>query len=252
MSGIMRKSLLILVVGFCPVAAALGQSSSLFLQGQEMQARQMAASTQPSANGTLRSNAGTMTTPAPFRNVMLAQLSLTAIPPSEPRIIQPNDLITVIVRHRLRYQTDTRMQQQSRWDLKSKLNAFFRIHDDKWVQQDFEGGTPEVDFKNQNDLKNQGRADRKDLFETRVMSKVIDVKPNGNLMIVGYAHVKIDEEDQLIRLTGECNKEDIAPDRSILSDKIFGLDVQTENAGAMKDAAKRGWLKGLLDTAKPF
>ncbi len=248
----MKKAALIMTLGLCPAAAALGQSSSLFLQSQATQSRQMTAATQPASNGTLRANAGALMTPTPFRNVALAQSSLTAISPAEPRLIQPNDLITVIVRHKLRYQTDTRMQQQSRWDLQSKLSAWFRIHDRNLVEQDFERGTPEVDFKNQNDLKNQGRADRKDIFETRVMTKVIDVKPNGNLMIVGYAHVKIDDEDQLIRLTGECNKEDIAPDRSILSDKVFALDVQTENAGAMKDAAKRGWLKGILDTAKPF
>jgi flagellar L-ring protein precursor FlgH len=248
----MKRLLVALVLGICPAGLALGQSSSLFLQSQEMHYRQQTASTQPASNGTLRTNAGAIMAPQAFRNVVLAHNSLTAVSPVEPRLIQPNDLITVIVRHRLKYQTDTRMQQQSRWDLKSKLSAWFRIHDRKLEEQDFERGTPEVDFKNQNDLKNQGRADRKDLFETRVMAKVIDVKPNGNLMIVGYAHVKIDEEDQLIKLTGECNKEDIQPDRSILSDKVFALDVQTENAGAMKDVAKRGWLKGLLDTTKAF
>jgi flagellar L-ring protein precursor FlgH len=248
----MKKALVLIVAGWAPAAAALGQSSSLFLNSQASYSRQMAASTQPASNGTLRANAGALAPPAAFRNVVLANTSLTAISPAEPRIIQPNDLITVIVRHRLRYQTDTRMQQQSRWDLKSKLSAWFRIHDRKLEEQDFERGVPEVNFKNQNDLKNQGRADRKDIFETRVMAKVIDVKPNGNLMIVGYAHVKIDEEDQLIRLTGECNKDDITPDRSILSDKIFALDVKTENAGAMKDATKRGWLKGLLDNTKAF
>ncbi|HKQ47452.1 MAG TPA: flagellar basal body L-ring protein FlgH [Phycisphaerae bacterium] len=248
----MKKTLVLIIAGWAPAAAALGQSSSLFLNSQASYSRQMAASTQPAPNGTLRANAGALAPPPTFRNVALASSSLTAIPAAEPRIIQPNDLITVIVRHRLRYQTDTRMQQQSRWDLKSKLSAWFRIHDRKLEEQDFERGVPEVNFKNQNDLKNQGRADRKDVFETRVMAKVLDVKPNGNLMLVGYAHVKIDEEDQIIRLTGECNKEDIQPDRSILSDKIFALDVQTENAGAMKDAAKRGWLKGLLDNTKAF
>jgi flagellar basal body L-ring protein FlgH len=248
----MKQALVIIIVGWAPAAAALGQSSSLFLNSQESYTRQLTASTQPALNGTLRSNAGAWAPPPTFRNVALASTSLTAIPAVEPRIIQPNDLITVIVRHRLRYQTDTRMQQQSRWDLKSKLSAWFRIHDRKWVDQDFERGTPEVNFKNQNDLKNQGRADRKDVFETRVMAKVIDVKPNGNLIIAASAHVEIDEEVQVIQLTGECNKDDIQPDRSIISDKVYNLDVRTNNDGAMRDATKRGWFKGLLDKTKAF
>ena len=248
----MKNALLLIVAGWAPAAAALGQSSSLFLNSQASYSRQMAASTQPASNGTLRANAGALAPPPTFRNIALANTSLTAIAPAEPRVIQPNDLITVIVRHRLRYQTDTRMQQQSRWDLKSKLSAWFRIHDRKWEDQDFERGTPEVNFKNQNDLRNQGRSDRKDVFETRVMAKVIDVKPNGNLIIVASTHVEIDEEVQLIRLTGECNKDDIQPDRSILSDKVYNLDVRTDNDGAMRDATKRGWLKGVLDKTKAF
>ncbi len=210
------------------------------------------ASTQPAANGAIRSNAGALRSAAPPRNLALAQVSLTAIVPVEPRLIQVNDLITVIVRHRLRYQSEARNKQESEWDVQSQLDAWFRFHDHRWVQQDFERGTPEISFRNQNDLENKGRADRKDIFETRVMAKVLDVKPNGNLIIVARSRVKIGEEAQLIQVTGECNKDDIGPDGSILSDKVFALEVLTENEGSMQDVANRGWLKRFLDEVKPF
>ena len=41
-------------------------------------------------------------------------------------------------------------------------------------------------------------------------------------------------------------------DGSILSDKIFGLEVKTMNEGAVKDAVKRGWFKEFTDVVKPF
>jgi flagellar L-ring protein precursor FlgH len=247
-----RTATISLVLLFGPAAFAVGQSSSLFLAEQARMAAQAAASTQPEANGSMRVDAGAAVQTAPYRNLALGKVSLTAVSPAEPRTIRVNDLIGVIVRHRLRYQSDARLQQQSRWDVKSKLDAWFRLHDRKWVQQDFEGGTPELKFKNENNLQNQGRTNRNDIFETRVKAKVIDIKPNGTLEIIAVSRVKIDEEDQYVRLTGMCHKDDIGPDGNVLSDKIFNLDVRTENEGAMKDLAKRGWLKGLMDEFKPF
>jgi len=248
----MRMTSIIAISLFIPAAWALGQSNSLFLQHQNHLAVEAVASTQPCANGAMRTNAGAAVQIGPSRNLELARVSLTSVMPAEPKTIRVNDLVGVIVRHRLRYQSDARTQQQSTWELKSKLDAWFRLHDHKWVQQDFQGGTPEINFKNDNNLQNQGRADRNNLFETRVKAKVIDIKPNGILVLVANAKVRIDSEDQVIRFTGECSKEDISADGNVTSDKIYALDVQTSTDGAMHDLAKRGWLKELTDVFKPF
>jgi flagellar L-ring protein precursor FlgH len=248
----MRLILAIAICLFAPAAWVVAQSNSLYIQHQSHVSMEMSAATQPASNGALRANAGAALQYGPTRNLGLAHTSLTAIVPPEPKLIKVNDLVGVIVRHRLRYQSDARTQQQSRWELKSKLDAWFRIHDRKWVEQDFERGTPEVNFKNDNNLQNQGRADRNNLFETRVKAKVIDVKPNGVLVLVAYARIRIDSEDQFIRFSGECNKDDISADGNVTSDKIYALDVQTLTDGAMHDLAKRGWLKEFLDVTKAF
>jgi len=231
---------------------AMGQSSSLYLKSQERKAQIVAASTQPAVNGTQRTNAGAVIAPREVRNPVLLNTSLTAIPSPEKQVIKVGDFVSVIVRHRLNYQSVGRNQQNSKWDLKSKLSAWFRISDGKWVQQDFEGGTPEVNFKNENKLQNNANFDRRDAFETRVQAKIIDVKPNGNLIIMARQSVKIDSEDQFVELTGECNKSDILANKSITSDKIFDLKVRTNNDGEVRHAIKGGWLKSGWDRMKPF
>lgn len=248
----MRVGWFTVTICFAPAGYAAGQSSSLFLQRQGHVSREIAASTQSAGNGAMRSNAGAATALAVSHNTELAKTSLTSITPPEPKAIRVNDLIGVIIRHRLRYQSDARTQQQSRWELKSNLDAWFRFHDNKLVEQDFEGGKPSVKFKNDNNLQNQGRADRNNLFETRIKAKVIDIKPNGLLVIVGWSRIEIDGENQFIRFSGECHKDDLGPDGNVTSDKVFALDVQTLSEGAMKDLAKRGWLKEFGDLVKPF
>lgn len=240
-----------LVVVVC-AGWAMGQSSSLFLKSQTVKAQAVAAATQPAVNGTQRTSAGAVIAPREVRNPVLLQTSLTAVPSPERQLIRVGDFVSVVVRHRLNYQSLGRNQQNSKWDVKSKLSAWFRISDGKWVQQDFEGGTPEVNFKNENKLQNNANFDRRDAFETRVMAKIIDVKPNGNLVIMARQSVKIDSEDQFVELTGECNKSDIGPNKTITSDKIFDLNVRTNNDGEVRHGIKGGWLKTGWDRVKPF
>jgi flagellar L-ring protein FlgH len=248
----MRAVLMLLVLTLAPAGWVLGQSSSLFLQVQADKASAALAATKPAANGAIRVDAGAAVPNSAHSNMVLARSSLTAISPAEPRLIKVNDLIGVIVRYRLRHESTSKLKQDDKWDVDSKLSAWFRIHDKKLVEQNFERGVPQVTFNNKNKLDNKGEANRNDVFETRVMAKVLDIKPNGNLVIVAWSRMEIDDEMQYLRMSGECNKQDLGADGSILSDKIFGLEVKTMNEGAVKDAVKRGWFKELADGVKPF
>ncbi len=248
----MQRMLAGMTILLAPACWAWGQSSSLFRQAQEAKAAQAAAATQPSANGALPANAGAAVPRTVSGNVNLTAASLTAVRLPEPKVLRVNDFVGVVIRYQLRHQSTSKLQQDDKWDVNAKLAAWFRLHDRKWVDQDFERGTPEIKFNSKNKIDNKGQADRKDVFETRVMAKVIDVKPNGNLVIVAWSRMVIDDEDQYLRLTGECNRNDITADGNITSDKIFGLDVRTMNEGAVRDAVKRGWFKEFADTAKPF
>lgn len=248
----MRMALIGLILAFGPASWALGQSSSLFKRAQARDAADSAATTRPAPNGALRANAGSAPSRSSGRNATLAAASLTAVKLPEPKVVKVHDLISVIVRYRLRQQSSAKMKQESEWDVNAKLEAWFRLHDGKWNNQQFRAGKPEIKFKNTNELENEGKSKRKDLFETRLMAKVLDIKPNGNLIIVGWQRVEMDEDVQYLRLTGECNRDHISPDGSILSDKIFGLEVKTMNEGSVRDAVKRGWLKEFLDGIKPF
>jgi flagellar basal body L-ring protein FlgH len=236
-----------------PTGVAVAQSSSLFLQSQNRKMAMAATTTRPGQNGSIRVNAGTTgSRTATNQNPTLAAASLTSITPPEPSEIKVNDLVGVVIRERMRYQSNGRNEQKSEWDLSTKLNAYFRLHEHKWLQQDFGGGAPNIDLANKNELKNSGKYDRQDVFETRVMGKIVDVKPNGNLIIVAMGKIKVEDEFKNITMTGECNKIDIAADRTVTSDKIFNPQIEVEAAGSVTDGTKRGWFKQLFDKAKAF
>jgi len=249
----MRLAIPILLLTFGPASWALGQSSSLFRAYAQRQAVKDAATTQPSVSGAIRTNAGAARPHSGLpRNPALVAHSLTAVTLPEPRVLKVHDHIGVIVRHRYRAQSNAKLEQSSEWDVAAKLDAWFRIHDRKWQQQALTGGKPEVNFKNKNDLENEGKAKRTDVLETRLMGTVQDVKPNGNLFIVASYSIGTGQDTQRMVVTGDVNRRNINPDGTVTSDKIANLYIDTNPEGSIADAIKRGWLKKALDAVKPF
>ena len=72
------------------------------------------------------------------------------------------------------------------------------------------------------------------------------------LVIQARATYLYEEELQTITLTGVIRSEDISQDNSILSDRIYSLDMQTTNEGAVRDTTKRGFIPRIFDAFKPF
>lgn len=248
----MRMTLIVTIMTLGPAAWAWGQSSSLYKRHVSRKAASQAATTQP-ANGSLPAGLPASAASASGeRNTALAAASLTAIKVPEPKLLQVNDLVGVIIRYRLKSQSRAKMTQESEWDLNAKLSAWFRLHDGKLTNQGFRAGRPEVKFKTENEMENKGKSDWKDILETRVMSKIIDVKPNGNLVLVAWQTKGMNDDLQYLRFSGECNRDHITPDGNIMSDKVFALDVRIMSEGEVRDAVKRGWFKEFLDRVKPF
>ena len=248
----MRYAVPILILVFLPTSWAFGQSSSLYRAHLERETKKAEATTKPTKTGALRTNAGTTSTANRPRNEALAAVSLTAVSAPKPVELKVNDLIGVIVRHRYSSQTDAKMEQSSEWDVESQLDAWFRIHDRKWLAQDLAGGKPQVGFSNKNDLENEGKVKRTDVLETRLKGRILDVKPNGNLFIVASYQIGTDDDVQRLVLSGIVSPKDITVDGSVTSDKIAELKLDTKPEGSVYDAVKRGWLKEALDAIKPF
>lgn len=247
-----RMTLTTAIVALATSLAA-AQSSSLFLRSNAARQVRAAATTQPvGPDGSIPANAGSAQPADASANLPLRGASLIAVVPPEPKRFRSNDLVNIVVRHQLQYQADGRLDQNRTWQLNARLSEWFRIHDRMLEQQDFQRGTPQARFDLTDNRRSNGRNQRQDQLTTRIEATVIDVKPNGNLVLEARAEYQTDEEVQVITLTGTCRGEDVSADNSILSDKIANLEIRTTPRGAVRDTTKRGFIPRLFDAAKPF
>jgi flagellar L-ring protein FlgH len=188
------------------------------------------------------------------QNAALYAVSTIAVLPPEPEKIKPGDTVTIIIREIKTSTTDAKTDLKKDWQLQSQLAQWFRLDPrDRLVPQNFErAGKPGADFSFQNDWKGEGKVDRRDELTTRIQATVIDVKPNGNLVLEAKKNIGSDEERQVMTLTGTCRSRDVTAENTVLSTQIADLNIESKHTGAARDAARRGWLMRAFDWLRPI
>ena len=186
------------------------------------------------------------------RNAVYERYSWITLKPAPPKTYKVGDLITIIVRERRQFEADAELETKRQFDAKSELDAFLKPVEGGIGAAGFRRGKPNVDFRFDTKLKTEGDAAREDRLTFRLSGKIIDVKPNGLLVIEARARVQHDDEVSTITLTGMCRKEDMSADNTILSTQIADKNIVVANEGAIRAAARRGWITRLLDLLRPI
>ena len=81
---------------------------------------------------------------------------------------------------------------------------------------------------------------------------VVDVLPNGNLVIEGVHLVTFAGETQYVVLHGLVRPDDIVSNNTILSTNIADARIEFYNQGSLTDMQNRGWLSKLYEKLRPF
>ena len=186
------------------------------------------------------------------RNKTYDRYSWIATKAQRPKTFHVGDLITIIVRERRTFEADADLETKKKLNLNSDLQAFIKFTDKGVGSSDFRRGRPNIAYDFDQKLKSEADATREDRLTTRLTGKIIDVRPNGVLVLEAQARVKHDDEVSVITFTGNCRKQDVTPDNTILSTQVAHKNIVITTEGALRSASSRGWLVKLFDSISPF
>ena len=248
------------------IVSALGLASVAFAQQSPDVPTRRAAAPQaaipagppPSIGELMRANGGSLRRAAiqmadDPRSVQPKDVSYFAVPEPKPKTLLKHDLVTIIVSEQSEFSSDGTTDTKKDVGFDAKLEQFPSINFANFALENAIGNiTPQLKASASRDYKGNGTVDRKDTFITRIQAEVVDVKPNGTLVLQARSRIVTDEEEQLLVLTGICRVQDITPDNTVLSSQLYDKDVRKKHSGAVRDATKRGWVPRLLDWANPF
>ncbi len=185
-----------------------------------------------------------------------AALTLFAVEPPRPREFQRHDLVQIIVRESSEAKSSQELETSKEWDTKGGINAW-----PSWDLADLlelrlaAGNTtplPEVDVSWGKEFAGEGEYERTDDFTARLTAEIIEVLPNGNLVLEARTYIKVDEEEATMSVTGVCRSLDITAANTVLSSQIHDLKILKSHEGELKDANRKGVIARVLDAIFAF
>ena len=81
---------------------------------------------------------------------------------------------------------------------------------------------------------------------------MVDVLPNGYLVVEGMREIRVNNENQSVYLTGVVRPEDINANNTVLSSSVAQMSVRVQGHGAVSQPIKPGWLYKILTGILPF
>ncbi|MEW6659317.1 MAG: flagellar basal body L-ring protein FlgH [Thermodesulfobacteriota bacterium] len=103
-----------------------------------------------------------------------------------------------------------------------------------------------------NTSKGTGKTDRQSSFTTYITTRVIQILPNNNLVIQGERHMRVNNETEIVTLTGVIRPEDLASDNTIASYKVAEPRIMISGLGVVSDKQRQGWLTRIIDHIWPW
>ncbi len=108
----------------------------------------------------------------------------------------------------------------------------------------------EADFKNGFD--GAGETTRSGDLTAIISARVIGLTASGNLVIAGSRGITINNEEQMLNLSGIVRPKDISAENEVLSSYISDAKIVYTGVGVLDDRQKPGWLTRAFDKAWPF
>ncbi|HTN75747.1 MAG TPA: flagellar basal body L-ring protein FlgH [Pirellulaceae bacterium] len=186
--------------------------------------------------------------------VRLANGSWTFIPPPPQQEIRLNDLVYVRVTVGSEVLSEGDAQVRKSGVYNATLKEWIVMDGLRWIKPaPMSDGAPRIEGLNVKNRQAQSYVETKDSMQFDIQARIVDIRPNGNLILEARRDVKNNEEQWEFSLTGECRAQDIGTGNILLSKNIADLKIDKRERGQVRDGYKRGWfLKWFDSVLDPF
>lgn len=207
----------------------------------------------PMTTRTVSTDGGTMTTVLEEESRELMDISLFAVEPPKPREFQQHDLITVIISERSSMTQEGTLETTKEANLDGNIASIPNLL--KLLElryEDYQGLPIQPSLDYSAEFTGEGDYEQDKEVTARVTARVVEVKPNGTLLIESKTQVTTDEEEQVIVISGVCRPDDVTSSNTVQSNQLFGLRVDIQHSGQVANAAKKGLIPRIFDTLFNF
>lgn len=164
------------------------------------------------------------------------------------RAWQPMDLLTVVVSESAegKKEADTEVKQET--DIKIAIEKLLGLENNSAHLDP----TALINASTTNDFKGEGATNRKDSLKARISAIVIEVLPSGILRVEGEKIISVNNEEQVMIVSGLVRPRDVNSENEVDSSKVANMRIDYYGRGTIGEAQYGGWLGRFVRKVWPF
>lgn len=164
---------------------------------------------------------------------------------SDNRAHRVGDILTILVSEYSKVEDDAEAKFDKSSSAKAEITSFEPYPD---IAKD----VLPMEWSSSRTFDGKAEVDREGKFDTRITATVIDVQPNGNLVVEGKRRVVLDGEERFMTITGIVRPLDVSAANSIASELVANGTVTYEACGPLSRSTKKNWFERVVDILWPF
>lgn len=192
---------------------------------------------------------GGFTTVAPAQSLWKDGTSVAMV--SDRRARAVGDLLTIIVQENNSASKDNSTKTTKSSSIDASLDTvLFSPAASGFLTKS--GKLPALKTTAKQDFDGGGKISNSEKITARIAVRVVDVLPNGNLVIEGRRTTSFSGETQEAVLRGVVRGEDVAPNNSVFSYNVADATIKYISNGSVSGSQRKGWFLRVWDKVTPF
>jgi flagellar L-ring protein precursor FlgH len=152
---------------------------------------------------------------------------------TDAKAVRLHDVVSIVVTESLAASTDGQVKNTRASNASSSLSALFGALKASNAMQNLIGQT------SSSGLTAQGQSTTNSSLVTTFGAEVLDVLPNGMLVVQATRQLTFSQQTQLIKLRGLVRPEDVSAQNQVLSTAMTDLELEVTGKGIINDSTYR-------------
>ena len=152
---------------------------------------------------------------------------------TDAKAVRLHDVVSIVVTESLAASTDGQVKNSRASNANSGLTSLFGLLKSSNALQNLVGMTAS------SGLTAQGQSTTNSSLATTFGGEVVDVLPNGMLVVQATRQLTFSQQTQLIKLRGLVRPEDVSAENQVLSTAMTDLELEVTGKGIVNDSTYR-------------
>jgi len=153
------------------------------------------------------------------------------------------DILTVTVQEQTSVKSQDKVERRNDTSLSARLESYSL--GDSLLKTN---SLPKIDIRKETDFNGEAKQNSDSDVRASIAVMVVDVQPNGNLVIAGTRSVNVNDETRTLKISGLVRPLDVTTNNTITSAQVADARISIAGEGGNTRQVTRGPVGQLFDT----